>query len=68
MNGACGTSLAPPNAPEFFEIRPNGDGRFVVAGWNGATALEPLTFPSFHPAYRTCRAWVDRNHIDVRFR
>ena len=35
---------------------------------NGATALAPLTFPSFHPAYRYCRAWVDRNHIDVRFR
>jgi hypothetical protein len=35
---------------------------------NGATALAPLTFPSFHPVYRYCRARVDRNHIDVRFR
>jgi hypothetical protein len=59
---------APAYEPDFFEIRRNGDGRFVVAAWRGAAALETYAFPSFREAYRHCRSWVDQHAIDVRFR
>ena len=58
----------PEHAPDFFEIRRNGDGRFVVAAWRGEEALETGTFPSFREAYRYCRSRVDQHAIDVRFR